>query len=49
MTDKEQQIRDALEDLQRAISDIKKKYGDGIDADFLQNKFEEIIKKLKDA
>ena len=24
MTDKEQQIRDALEDLQRAISDIKK-------------------------
>ena len=35
----EKQIRDALEELKKAISDIKKKYGDKIDTTFLQDRF----------
>tara|TARA_Y100000758_G_scaffold153714_1_gene109073 strand:- start:252 stop:398 length:147 start_codon:yes stop_codon:yes gene_type:complete len=46
---KEKQISDALEELYRAISDIKKKYGDKVDTDFLQERFEELLKKMKDA
>ena len=41
-----EQVNDALNDLQRAITDIKKKYGDEVDTDFLQEKFEKIIKKI---
>ena len=44
---KEEQISDALKELYRAINDIKKKYGDAIDTDFLQDKMEDIIKKMK--
>ena len=44
----EQQIRDALEELKRAISDIKKKYGDKIDAQYLQDRMEELIKNFKE-
>ena len=44
---KEQQINDALKELARAISDIKKKYGDKIDTTYLQDKFEELIKNFK--
>ena len=40
---KEEQFKKALKELERAITDIKEKYGDKIDADFLQKKFEEII------
>ena len=43
----EQQIRDAFEELKRAISDIKKKYGDKIDTTYLQDKFEELIIQFK--
>ena len=39
----EQQIRDALEELKKAISDINKKYGDKIDTQYIQDRFEEII------
>ena len=42
----EQQINDSLKELSRAISDVKKKYGDAVDTDFLQNKFEELLNKL---
>jgi len=45
---KEQQINDALKELSRAISDIKKKYGDKIDTTYLQDKFEELIKNFKE-
>ena len=41
--DKKEELKNALTELERAIADIKKKYGDKIDADFLQKKFEEII------
>ena len=44
---KEQQINDALKELARAISDIKKKYGEKIDADYLQDRLEELIKNMK--
>ena len=40
---KEKQLQNALKELEKAISDIKEKYGDEIDTDFLQKKFEEII------
>ena len=43
----EQQIRDALKELKKAISDIKKKYGDKIDTTYLQDKFEELIIQFK--
>ena len=43
----DQQIRDAFEELKRAISDIKKKYGDKIDVDYLQDRLEELIKNMK--
>ena len=43
----ERQIRDALEELKKAISDIKKKYGDKIDTTYLQDKFEELIIQFK--
>ena len=43
----EQQIRDAFKELKKSISDIKKKYGDKIDTAYLQDKFEELIKKFK--
>ena len=43
----EQQIRDALEELKKAISDIKEKYGDKIDTTYLQDRFEELIKNFK--
>ena len=43
----EQQIRDAFEELKRAISDIKKKYGDKIDTTYLQNRLEKLIKNMK--
>ena len=46
MMSKEQQISDALTELSRAISDVKKKYGDAVDTDFLRDKFEELLKKL---
>ena len=42
----DQQIRDAFEELKRAISDIKKKYGDKIDTTYLQDRFEELIKNF---
>ena len=41
--DKKEQLKNALKELEKAIADIKKKYGNEIDADFLQKKFEEII------
>ena len=44
---KEQQINDALIDLSRAISDIKKQYGDKIDTTYLQDRLEELIKNMK--
>jgi len=44
---KEQQINDALKELSRAISDIKKQYGDKIDVDYLQDRLEELIKNMK--
>jgi len=47
MTNKIEEIRDALEELDKAINDIKKKYGDTVDTKFLKDKFEEIIKNLK--
>ena len=43
----EQQMREALEELKRAISDIKKKYGNVVDTNLLQEKFEELIKHFK--
>ncbi len=43
--DKEKQLQNALKKLERAISDIKEKYGNEIDTDFLQKKFEEIISR----
>ncbi len=43
----EQQIRDALKELKKSISDIKKKYGDKIDTTYLQDKFEELILQFK--
>ena len=47
MTKKIEEIRDALEELEKAINDIKEKYGDTVDTKFLKDNFEEIIKKLK--
>ena len=44
----EQQIRDALEELKKAIHDIKKKYGDTVDTNYLQDRFEELIKNFKE-
>jgi len=44
----EQQIHDALAELKKAISDINKKYGDKIDTQYIQDRFEEIIKKFKE-
>ena len=44
---KEQQINDALKELYRAIDDIKKKYGDTIDTDYLRDRLEELIKNMK--
>ena len=44
----EQQVRDALEELKKAISDIKEKYGDKIDTTYLQDRFEELIKNFKE-
>ena len=44
----EQQIRDALEELKKAIHDIKKKYGDTVDTHYLQDRFEELIKNFKE-
>ena len=44
---KEQQINDALKELSRAISDIKKKYGDKIDTTYLQNRLEKLINNMK--
>ena len=43
----EKQIHDALEELKKAISDIKKKYGDKIDTTYLQDRFEELINNFK--
>ena len=43
--DKEKQLQNALKELERAISDIREKYGNEIDTDFLQKKFEEIISR----
>ena len=42
----EQQVRDALEELKKAISDIKERYGDKIDTTYLQDRFEELIKNF---
>ena len=47
MTNKIEEVRDALKELDKAINDIKKKYGDTVDTKFLKDKFEEIIKNLK--
>ena len=44
----EQQVRDALAELKKAISDIKEKYGDKIDTTYLQDRFEELIKNFKE-
>ena len=44
----EQQVRDALEELKKAISNIKEKYGDKIDTTYLQDRFEELIKNFKE-
>ena len=43
-----QQIGDSLEELSKAISDLKKKYGDTVDTKYLQNRFEELIKKINE-
>ena len=43
----EQQVRDALKELKKAISDIKENYGDKIDTSYIQDRFEELIKNLK--
>ena len=43
--DKEKQLQNALKELERAISDIREKYGNEIVTDFLQKKFEEIISR----
>ena len=47
MTPKETKISDSLKELSRAISDVKKKYGDAVDSDFLQDKIQELIKNLR--
>ena len=44
----EQQVRDDLEELKKAISEIKEKYGNKIDTAYLQDRFEELIKKFKE-
>ena len=44
----EQQIRDALKELKQAINDIKTKYGDKVDTNYLQDKFEELIKNFEE-
>ena len=44
----EQQVRDALEELKKAISEIKEKYGNKIDTAYLQDRFEELIKNFKE-
>ena len=44
----EKQVSDALEELKKAIGDIKKKFGDKIDTTYLQDKFEELIKNFKE-
>ena len=44
---KEQQINDVLKELSRAIIDLKKQYGEKIDADYLQDRLEELIKNMK--
>ena len=44
----EQQIRDALKELKKAINDLKTKYGDKVDTNYLQDKFEELIKNFKE-
>ena len=44
----EQHVRDALKELEKAISVLKEKYGDKIDTTYLQDKFEELIKNFKE-
>ena len=44
----EQQVRDDLEELKKAISEIKEKYGNKIDTAYLQDRFEELIKNFKE-
>ena len=41
------EFKTALKDLERAIHDIKEKYGNQIDVEFLQKKFKEIIKNMQ--
>ena len=43
----EQHVRDALKELEKAISVLKEKYGDKIDITYLQERFEELIKNFK--
>ena len=47
MTNKIQEIRNALDELDKAINDVKKKYGDSVDTKFLKDKFEELLRNLK--
>ena len=44
----EQQIRDALEELKKAISNIKKEYVDTVDTNYLQDRFEKLIINFKE-
>ena len=44
----EQQVHDDLEELKKAISEIKEKYGNKIDTAYLQDRFEELIKNFKE-
>ena len=44
----EKQIRDGLEELKKAISNIKKEYGDTVDTNYLQDRFEKLIKNFKE-
>ena len=47
MSNKQDDLKQAIQELDRAINDIEKKYGNEIDTIFLKNKFEEILKKLQ--
>ena len=47
MSSKQQDLKEAIQELNRAINDIEKKYGNKIDTIFLKNKFEEILKNLQ--
>tara|TARA_Y100000590_G_C15714095_1_gene1011304 strand:- start:1656 stop:1799 length:144 start_codon:yes stop_codon:yes gene_type:complete len=46
MTNKIEEMRKAFEELEKAINDVKIKYGDSVDTKYLKDKFEEMLKKI---